>query len=229
MPIHTLIYFADRDCCSQYGTSKYRTPFHKWDLVVRLDIWHFMRRLAGGCTTESHPLYGMFMSKMSAAIFEWDKDDFDHLVSAKRAEMVSTGISSPSESAVRKALSKEELAKHCRRRTRGQEAVSKNIEELILAFSTATDTLGVPILSDEIREIWAEQKRHVECIQDPPGVQLYTITHTITKGGVSLPVLRCARGSTSLESFHLHLARFVPGSSTAAVNFQAYLLDGLTT
>lgn len=37
------------------------------------------------------------------------------------------------------------------------------------------------------------------------------------------------RGSTSLESFHLHLARFVPGISASAVNFQAYLLDGITT
>ena len=43
-----------------------------------------------------------------------------------------------------------------------------------------------------------------------------------------LPVVRRARGSTSLESFHLHLARFVPGHSAAAVNFQAYILDGIT-
>ena len=43
-----------------------------------------------------------------------------------------------------------------------------------------------------------------------------------------LPVLRCARGSISLESFHLHLARFVPGTAAGAVNFQAFLLDGLT-
>ena len=41
-------------------------------------------------------------------------------------------------------------------------------------------------------------------------------------------MLRCARGSTSLESFHLHLARFVPGSAAGAVNFQAFLLDGTT-
>ena len=40
--------------------------------------------------------------------------------------------------------------------------------------------------------------------------------------------LRCARGSTSLESFHLHLAKFIPGSSANAVNFQAFLLDGIT-
>lgn len=42
-----------------------------------------------------------------------------------------------------------------------------------------------------------------------------------------LPVVQCARGSTSLESFHFHLARFIPGSSVAAVNFQANLLDGI--
>ena len=41
------------------------------------------------------------------------------------------------------------------------------------------------------------------------GVSLYTNTGSITKGGVVLPVLQCARGTTSLESFHLHLARFV--------------------
>ena len=59
-------------------------------------------------------------------------------------------------------------------------------------------------------------------------MRLYTITGYITKGGVKLPVLRCARGSTSLESFHLHIARFIPGSSTNAVNYQAYLLEGIT-
>ena len=30
------------------------------------------------------------------------------------------------------------------------------------------------------------------------------------------------------ESFHLPLARFIPGSSASAVNFQAFLLDGIT-
>lgn len=60
-----------------------------------------------------------------------------------------------------------------------------------------------------------------------PGVQLYTVTGHLKKGGVTLPILRCARGSTSLESFHLHIARFIPGSSASAINFQAYLLEGI--
>ena len=41
------------------------------------------------------------------------------------------------------------------------------------------------------------------------GITLYTITGHITKGGMELPVLWCAKGMTSLKSFHLHLARYL--------------------
>ena len=91
----------------------------------------------------------------------------------------------------------------------------------------ATDTLGDPVLKEEIKEIWAEQAKHTAYIQDQLGVELYTVTSNVHKGGVTLPFLRCAHGSNSLESFHLHLARFVPGSSAGAINFQAYILDGI--
>ncbi|XP_067283577.1 uncharacterized protein [Pseudorasbora parva] len=42
-----------------------------------------------------------------------------------------------------------------------------------------------------------------------------------------LKTYRCGRGSTSLESFHLHLNRFIPGTSANSLNFQIYLLEGL--
>ena len=84
------------------------------------------------------------------------------------------------------------------------------IEELLLQLFTATDSLGVPLVSEKMVTIWEEEKKkHVMCIQDPPRVTLYTITGCINKGGVELPVFRCARDTTSLESFHLHLARYV--------------------
>ena len=70
---------------------------------------------------------------------------------------------------------------------------------------------GIPLFHERIWEHWKQQQKHVECLQDPKGVQLYTQTGTLKKGGVVLPVYRCARGSTSLESFHLHLQRFIPG------------------
>ena len=185
-----------------------------------------MCRLAVGCSTESHPLYGLFMARLSGCIFEWDKQDY--VISAKRGEMVQAGVVNPTDTAVKKAISKDELARHCRRRTRGAEKTTELIEELILTLSSVTDLLGVPLLKDDMNIIWEEQKKHVPCIQDPPDVELYTTTGYLTKGGVKLPILRCAHGSTSLESFHLHLAHFIPGTAANAVNFQAYLLDGIT-
>ncbi|XP_023272892.1 uncharacterized protein LOC111663071 [Seriola lalandi dorsalis] len=90
------------------------------------------------------------------------------------------------------------------------------------------DFLGVPILDQErMQHIWQVQQRHVKCIQDEPGVLLYRETGTTTKAGIVLPNYRCARGSTSLESFHLYVNRFIPGTSANSLNFQLYLLEGL--
>ena len=74
-----------------------------------------------------------------------------------------------------------------------------------------------------MRSIWEEQQKHVTSTQDPPGISLYTVTSHTIKGGVRLPILRSAQGSTLLESFHLHVERFIPGTSASTVNFQAYL------
>ncbi len=78
-------------------------------------------------------------------------------MSAKRGELVLAEVPDPSPSAVRKALTREELARHCRRRTRGTEEISGLIEALLLALSAATDTLGVPLLRAEMKAIWEEQ------------------------------------------------------------------------
>ena len=105
---------------------------------MRLDIWHFMRRLARGCTSESHPLYATFMSQLSGCIFEWDASDYDLLMSAKKGELIQVGLSRPSPTVVRKAVTKEELVRHCRRRTRGAKSTTKLIESLLLSLSLAT-------------------------------------------------------------------------------------------
>ncbi|XP_064820251.1 uncharacterized protein LOC135538214 [Oncorhynchus masou masou] len=116
-------------------------------------------------------------------------------------------------SASPRRIGRKEMALHCRRRTRGAAATEVLLLDLLETFNgerSGFDTLGIPLLdSIRIQAIWKEQRRHLHCIQDPPGVQLYTETGKITKGGVMLPVSRCARGSTSLESFHLHLNRFI--------------------
>ena len=99
------VLYTDRDCCSENGPSKFNALFSRWSgLYVCLDIWHFMRRLACGSTSESHPLYGTFMGKLSNCIFEW------FLISAKKSELVKAGIVNPSDNVAKNAITKDELA-----------------------------------------------------------------------------------------------------------------------
>ncbi|MEQ2163478.1 hypothetical protein GOODEAATRI_030546, partial [Goodea atripinnis] len=220
------VLYVDRDCCRADGNSGAAAAlFASWPLLeVRLDIWHFIRRLAAGVTAESHVLYPDFMRRISASIFEWDPEDVSRLNRAKQAERSRRG-------AVHRA---KEMARHCRRRTRGAQETERLLSETIQAFMGATDTMNIPLLDQaRMEDIWRTQRKHVACIQvclrsDPLGVQMYTRTGQVTKGGVVLPVYRCARGSTSLESFHLHLNRFIPGTSASGCHFQMYLLEGLT-
>lgn len=120
VPPPQLIY-VDRDCCNQDGVSKTAAMFPEWDqLVVRLDIWHLMRRFAGAVTTESHELYPTFMRQLSHCIFEVDSEDARRLTEAKRSELEGKrGMVGLTNAEVMKRISKEEWSRHCRRRTRG--------------------------------------------------------------------------------------------------------------
>nr|XP_043909248.1 uncharacterized protein LOC122786817 [Solea senegalensis] len=214
------VMYVDQDCCATVGTSSVHHMFHEWhELVVRLDVGQLMRRFARGVTTDSHQLYGLFMSRLSFAILEWDAGDVARLRKAKQCvEGEDTHIK----------LSAMELVRHCRRRTRGTVETERLLREVLDAFWDMTDTMGVPLIDRAcMEEIWSAQRRHLDCIQDPEGVELYTKTGELTKGGVRLPAYRCARGSTSLESFNLHQCRFIPGTSASDVHFQVHLLEGL--
>ena len=175
-----------------------------------------MRRFAAGVTTESHQLYGPFMRQLSSCIFEWDAADVRRLLEGKRSQLeVEQGMVGLTDGEVFSQVSKKAMGRHCHRRTCGAAETELRLIDLLEAFSgeKGHDTLGIPLLDgSRIQAIWREQRRHLRCIQDPPGVQLYTETGRLTKGSVSLPVYRCARGSTSLESFHLHINRFIPGN-----------------
>ena len=130
---------------------------------------------------------------------------------AKRAQLVADGVTKPTVWAVRDAITRLELARHCRRHTIGVQRTVDRVESLLLELADATDILGTPLMKSEMRDKWQEQRHHVPCLQDPEGVALYTQTGTSSMGGMDLPVYRCARGTTWLESFHLHLARLIPG------------------
>ena len=220
---HPKVLYIDCHCCGPRCPTK---VLKDWDkLQVRLDIWHFMRRFTCGVSTESHQLFPSFMTNLSECIFEWDAEDISMLMRAKRAQLQGLGIRNPTDSDVAKKLTMTERSLHCKRRTRGAEVTKRLISDLLLQYGgdKGKDTLGVPLLDTKrIAEVWRKQQSHLHCIQDPPGVQLYLRVGTRQKHGVQLPMYRCARGTTSLECFHLHQNRFIPGTFLQCNFFHAF-------
>ena len=87
------VLYVDRGCCTSTSMpSSIKQLFSNLpNLVLRMDIYHFMRRIAGGCTRESHPLYGCFLVSLSFSIYEWDPSDLDALYKAKKEDFVQNG------------------------------------------------------------------------------------------------------------------------------------------
>ncbi|XP_078571515.1 uncharacterized protein LOC144859103 [Branchiostoma floridae x Branchiostoma japonicum] len=207
------VIYVDTHCCNDKGDPKALTYFKPWRCHVKLDIFHYLRRFTKGLTTEHHPLYGTFCSKLSSCLFVWDEADYQLLREAKRGELKKEFAGQHvSEKQVTAAITTNELARHCRRVTRPVEQIRQLIDQLLKEMGELTDTSGVRLISPtSMKKIWAEQQKHLPCIVDPEGVNLYTITGYLEKGGKKLQVLRCARGSSSVESFHRHQCAFIPG------------------
>ncbi|KAI8517539.1 hypothetical protein Bbelb_035560 [Branchiostoma belcheri] len=55
---------------------------------------------------------------------------------------------------------------------------------------------------ETIDKVWESQQKHIECIQDPPDMPMYSIKKYATKNGQKLPYYTTVRGSNSLEGFH---------------------------
>ena len=190
--------YVDRDCCSR----KLETMFSEWTVLVQLDIWHLMRRFAIGCASESHALYPVFISQLSACMFEWNAADLQRLRDAKKAELQSRGIWRLDEETVNRHIIKKELQMHCKRQTRGLEQTTRLISELLETFSSESgkDTMGIPLLDREnIQRIWREQQHHIECIQDPTDFQLYTQTRSTTS---SVPMCKGVNITGVISSPH---------------------------
>ena len=60
------VLYVDCHCCGG-GAVKRKDLFSQWSqMVISVNIWHFMRRIAVGCTTESHPMYAIFLGHLSS-------------------------------------------------------------------------------------------------------------------------------------------------------------------
>jgi hypothetical protein len=210
------VLYVDRSCCDQKnGSNVYKRLFAGWDgLEVRMDIWHLLKRFEKACVSSKHLLYARFMPLLSEAFFQWDAEDYQRVLST-----LPQGTTS---------VPRKLLLKHCKRNVRSPEEIELYVGALLDGLRDVTDLRGQKLIDDrKADDIWATEKRHLHCVQDVPGVELYTIVGYVEVNGVKLPVYRCARGSSSLESLHVHLFGFIPGTSASPVAFQAYLLDGI--
>ncbi len=190
----------------------------KWkDILIRQDSLHFIRRIALGCTTDAHPLFPLLMSRLTSCIFKWDMEDVAQLRQSKREELEYLGRENLTLSDIDAAITPKEMQLFCRRRTRAPTEIVTLITQLLSGLAGKTNTLGLELLDEQkIWHIWENQKKHVRCLQDPPqssGIQLYTVVKQVTRKNTktALNLLRCARGTSSLESFHLHVVRWIPG------------------
>ena len=82
------------------------------------------------------------MSQLSRCIFELDEQVLNLPMEAKKGELIQARLPDPSPSAVRNSLAKEELLRHCRRKTRGHEETVKEIEAIHLLRQTHLDYLS---------------------------------------------------------------------------------------
>lgn len=98
----------------------------------------------------------------------------------------------------------------------------------ILKGSAGLDENGIHLFKDDgaIDEVWAGQQKHLECLRDPPGFNMYIHVKSITRNGITLPYYNTMRGTTQLEGFHRFLPD-IPGPRCAAVPFQVYPLSGI--
>ncbi|KAJ8353652.1 hypothetical protein SKAU_G00212190 [Synaphobranchus kaupii] len=111
-------------------------------------------------------------------------------------------------------LAKEELALHCRRRTRGEETTIRLLEQLLqeLAGSGGNDSLGVPLIDTERMEyIWRVQRKHVKWIQDPSGVALVEIylLEGLNRWNQDRAVASLSSGPSTLRSYTGNLVHCV--------------------
>ncbi|KAK6309826.1 hypothetical protein J4Q44_G00197070 [Coregonus suidteri] len=131
-----------------------------------------------------------------------------------RAKDPATLMTVSDEDIVRLYITREHLKHHVRRVTLGAQETFRLIHLAIeeLKGPAGLDESGVSLFKtpEAIDEMWAGQQRHLECIQDPPDMNMYRVARTTTINNVDLPYYKCLRGSNSLEGFHKALPNMIP-------------------
>ncbi|XP_028293729.1 uncharacterized protein LOC114456278 [Gouania willdenowi] len=224
------VIYADNNCCRDSGSSFLETLFNDWaqrGTVVRLDIRHWLHRWDSVVLKQSHSKYGAFMSAMAGAVLAYNRGDMMLLVQAVRSGSPQLYAQYSDEEMVG-FLKSHQVKSYVRRLTRGVEETASVVEFILTDFKgpAGLDIDGIPLFksTEAVDAHWATASKHLGCMQDPPGIQLYVAVKTVVLNGVQLNKYRCRRGSNSLEGLHAHLYNVIPSKRCGIMPFQVYLV-----
>nr|XP_055035494.1 uncharacterized protein LOC129423265 [Misgurnus anguillicaudatus] len=199
--------------------------FYNSNIIVKLDLFHCLRRFSRECTSEHHPLYSTFCQLLSAAFFVVDQDDFKRL----EAAYAFCGIHPANPT-------KQHTREHCRTKIPQPTELLVRVEKVLSHFHLATDPNNVPLFKSSMLKTWRIQRVHIlrGCLSDPElsaGI-MYRYGGTLQLNhvpdeGAKVPIWIPVRGTSQQEGYHFHQAQWITGTHVSSELFQAQGMTGV--
>lgn len=195
------------------------------DVVVKLDLFHCMRRFTRECTSEHHPLYSTFCQLLSAAFTVVDQEDLKRLQEA----YVFCGINPPNPT-------KPHIREHCRTKIPQPSELVDRVEKVLKHFHLARDPNDVPLFKSSMLKVWRIQRVHIlrGCLSDPELTAGIMYRHGgtlqlnhVPGDGARVPIWIPVRGTSQQEGYHFHQAQWITGTQTSTELFQAQGMTGV--
>ncbi|XP_016430772.1 uncharacterized protein LOC107757724 [Sinocyclocheilus rhinocerous] len=139
------------------NTCASRTQYNP-NIVVKLDLFHCMRRFTRECTSEHHPLYSTFCQLLSTAFSVVDQEDLQKLKDAYQF----CGIQPPNPT-------KQHIREHCRTKIPQPTELVDRVEKVLRHFHLTTDPNNLPLFKPSMLKTWRIQRVHIlrGCLSDP--------------------------------------------------------------
>ncbi|XP_073673185.1 uncharacterized protein [Garra rufa] len=199
--------------------------FYNQHIMIKLDLFHCMRRFLRECVSEHHALYSSFSQFLSAAFCVVDQEDLQKLKDA----YAFCGIEPANPT-------KQHIREHCRTKITQPKELVRRVEDVMHHFHLAGDPDGVPLYKPSMLKTWRIQRVHIlrGCLSDPEvaGEILYRhggilqLNH-VQGEGAKVPVWIPIRGTSQQEGYHFHQAQWVTGTRVSSELFQAQGMTGV--
>ncbi|KAL3993530.1 polycystin 1 [Sarotherodon galilaeus] len=201
-----------------------RTHYNK-NIIVKLDLFHCLRRFSRECTSEHHPLFSTFCQLLSAAFSVVDQADLKRLQDAYKF----CGIHPANPT-------KQHIREHCRIQIPQPTELLNRVEKVLNHFHLATDPNNVPLFKPSMLKAWRIQRVHIlrGCLSDPElseGVMFryggtLQLNH-VPGEGAKVPIWIPVRGTSQQEGYHFHQAQWITGTHVSTELFQAQGMTGV--